>query len=147
MWCPRHFLHTYHLGLKDVSEDERPSKSTDCTNPKVQDASKGWSMATAIQGTGSSSNLCEHVQFYCPLPADLRAALARLAPIDEASGTNQAAWLGGDVSRQGHSPIDAFDVDMRRKVLKRAATVDMQTELDLDKSRSKILRDSTSRSD
>merc|ERR1712217_373761 len=51
-WCPRNFLHTYHLGFDDV--------------PKAQ-------------GDASGN---QPVDILCPLPSDLRAVLGKLRPVD-----------------------------------------------------------------
>merc|ERR1712224_532460 len=47
-----------------------------------------------------SSNELRHMDVYCPLPMDLRAALEELAPaVDRASSAHLAAWLSGDAAR------------------------------------------------
>jgi len=68
MWCPRNFLHTYHLGFEDVPKDEVES---------------------------SSSATANSVDIYCPLPQDLLDVLAGLTPADEESKAPLAALLTG----------------------------------------------------
>lgn len=70
-WCPRNFLHTYHIGFDDVP-----------ANFGADDAISG-----------------EPVELFCPLPADMRAVLTALRPVDEASSGHFADWLSGDSSR------------------------------------------------
>jgi len=70
MWCPRNFLHTYHLGF-----DEVPPAS------------------------GAAEEAPEPVDILCPLPTDLRGVLAGLRPVDERSRPFFEDWCTGEAAR------------------------------------------------
>ena len=63
------------------------------------DASYGYSVANEERGCKAvmqvlkSNSTRKRVDVHCPLPEDLCAALAELAPVDETSGAHLAAWL------------------------------------------------------
>merc|ERR1712066_603447 len=84
-WCPRNFLHTYHLGFPDVPDGGSP----------VEGERRGDAVAQARD----SNTKIELVDVYSPLPEDLRAVLAELTPVDATSGAHIAAWLSGDAGR------------------------------------------------
>ena len=94
-WCRRNFLHTFHLSLQDVPEGS---------------------------DLGSASCLQELVKVYCPLPEDLRGALAELDPMDETSGAQRDAWLSGDTAR-----LCSFEQYAGRALALAAAEVDAKT--------------------
>merc|ERR1712094_165481 len=90
IWCPRNFLHTYHLGFLDVpvfAEDNGSGKAA--MQATVSDG--GCTTEDEMRGNftmqaRSFTNERKPVDVYCPLPEDLCSALAELVPADEASG-------------------------------------------------------------
>ena len=85
LWCQRNFLHKYHLGFQDAWWGNYPGK-------EVRLAEKERFCNAAMQITKSRSTR-ELVDVYCPLPEDLCAALAELAPTEKDSGAHLAVWL------------------------------------------------------
>ena len=88
----------------DVPETSELSNKAGLAKVESQsDVQKRRSSAKEEEGVGeatlqlsSPSEEREFVDVYCPLPVDLRTALAKLAPAEEASGAPLAAWLSGD---------------------------------------------------
>jgi len=69
-WCPRNFLHTFHVGFDDVPVREGEGEAT--SSP---------------------------VELLCPLPGDLLSVLSTLRPVDGASTEPYQDWLSGERSR------------------------------------------------
>jgi len=78
-WCPRNFLHTFHLGFNDTPPRENLGGSATEGEP------------AALSGPP--------VDLLCPLPADLRAVLAELQPADDASAAHHADWITGEAAK------------------------------------------------
>eukprot|EP00747_Dinoflagellata_sp_TGD_P113740 gnl/TRDRNA2_/TRDRNA2_171782_c6_seq1.p1 gnl/TRDRNA2_/TRDRNA2_171782_c6~~gnl/TRDRNA2_/TRDRNA2_171782_c6_seq1.p1 ORF type:complete len:142 (+),score=14.91 gnl/TRDRNA2_/TRDRNA2_171782_c6_seq1:1-426(+) len=88
IWCPRNFLHTYHLGFSDVPAgsdlgDEEGSADCGCADSEAVDRSSQRQL----------------VDVYCPLPPDLCSVLAKLTPAQQAEGSPLSTWLSRDVAR------------------------------------------------
>eukprot|EP00747_Dinoflagellata_sp_TGD_P009103 gnl/TRDRNA2_/TRDRNA2_118668_c2_seq1.p1 gnl/TRDRNA2_/TRDRNA2_118668_c2~~gnl/TRDRNA2_/TRDRNA2_118668_c2_seq1.p1 ORF type:complete len:148 (+),score=19.67 gnl/TRDRNA2_/TRDRNA2_118668_c2_seq1:80-523(+) len=83
MWCPRNFLHKYFLGFVDVPAG----------GDLVREA--GWQAQASADGCAEEP---DHVALFCPLPADLRTALAELTACNEESRARVAVWLSGDAT-------------------------------------------------
>jgi len=83
-WCPRNFLHTYRLGFDDV--------------PALP-GQKGDSSGDGADNSGL-------VELRTALPADLRATLAALQPVDDVSAGHHATWLTTDTSKM--VPFDEY---------------------------------------
>ena len=105
IWCPRNFLHAYHLGFLDVPAICYMGQEAGyaCVGEQA-DISNGTSLAKevlddAFSQTRFSSRQQHPVNIYSPLPEDLCASLSELVPMDEASGTQVTAWLSGEVQK------------------------------------------------
>eukprot|EP00747_Dinoflagellata_sp_TGD_P124631 gnl/TRDRNA2_/TRDRNA2_174031_c3_seq5.p1 gnl/TRDRNA2_/TRDRNA2_174031_c3~~gnl/TRDRNA2_/TRDRNA2_174031_c3_seq5.p1 ORF type:complete len:188 (-),score=33.06 gnl/TRDRNA2_/TRDRNA2_174031_c3_seq5:106-669(-) len=99
-WCVRNFLHQFHLGFVDV-----PDKEESCGCADMQ------------PGTYRLQNTTVHL--HCPLPHDLRTALAKLTPADAASAAQLATWLGSDVAELRRAVASADEELELEKVTKR----------------------------
>eukprot|EP00747_Dinoflagellata_sp_TGD_P113734 gnl/TRDRNA2_/TRDRNA2_171782_c3_seq1.p1 gnl/TRDRNA2_/TRDRNA2_171782_c3~~gnl/TRDRNA2_/TRDRNA2_171782_c3_seq1.p1 ORF type:complete len:165 (-),score=29.06 gnl/TRDRNA2_/TRDRNA2_171782_c3_seq1:61-555(-) len=110
IWCSRIFLHKYHLAFLNVPQDGDVNSHKSRAEVGVPDDAR----STGAEGLDSKR---EHV--YCPLPEDLRMALAVLTAAENHSEAPLAAWLSGDVARmisfEQHS-------DARHAVAKRSVT-------------------------
>ena len=95
-WCPRNFLHTYHLGFLDVPVGNELRKRARLATVESQVGSS--ILQGGSQQNDSSSDHHQPVDVYCPLPEDLRASLAELSPVDKESGVHRAAWLSRDAA-------------------------------------------------
>ena len=104
IWCPRNFLHAYHLGFLDVPATYLGQEDGSACLREQADISNGNSPAKevlddAFSQTKVSSRQRHPVNIFSPLPEDLCASLSELAPMDEASGTQVTAWLSGEVQK------------------------------------------------
>ena len=107
LWCPRNFLHEYHLGFQDVflggTEPYKEARATGAlAGVDVLDdcrVAEEEMCCNALMQVPKSSSTRELVDVYCPLPEDLCTALAELAPTEKDSGAHLAAWLCSETAK------------------------------------------------
>eukprot|EP00747_Dinoflagellata_sp_TGD_P099861 gnl/TRDRNA2_/TRDRNA2_167871_c8_seq2.p1 gnl/TRDRNA2_/TRDRNA2_167871_c8~~gnl/TRDRNA2_/TRDRNA2_167871_c8_seq2.p1 ORF type:complete len:404 (+),score=44.91 gnl/TRDRNA2_/TRDRNA2_167871_c8_seq2:153-1364(+) len=132
-WCPRNFLHTYHLGFQDVPEDGRLRAA-------------GQHRTTRRAERKGEETPGTFADVSCPLPEDLRTALAELVPNDRESAARLAPWLSGNAvglrsfEQYTRSPLSAKQGDTPAKHKRgdaRAPAVEVGWDLSKAKKRRK----------